>query len=691
MAERAGGYRIGIDVGGTFTDFVLADPATGAIHTFKEPSTPHDPSEAVERGIRAMLEQHAVAAGSIDAIVHGTTLGLNAILQRRGAATVLVVSRGNRDVLELARCRMPSPYDFSLPRDEPLLPRDRVFEVNARCDASGEIIARPQASELDAVAERIRATEAHAAAVTLLNAYLTPSLEDEVAAALRERLPGVHITASTRVWPEMREYERAMLAVMNAYVHPMLDAYYERLEQRLRAIGIDADLYLTASNGGTLSVASARDRPVDTLLSGPASGVVAGCQLAARLGLDGMVSIDMGGTSCDMAVAEGGAPRLTTRAHVGEFPVIAPVVDVSAIGAGGGSVVWVDSQGVLKVGPRSAGADPGPVCYGRGGTEPTVTDCFLVTGLVDADAFLGGRMHLDRAAAERVLAELGRRIGFDGEDAAVRAADAAIRVATAMMGTALYKELAQRGVDPRGLALVAFGGAGPTQASLLADEARLDRIVVPLAPGTFCAYGAMQSEVRRDYVRSLRVRLTAAPAIDAVRASLAEMEAEALAWVSSEGARLAAPVITRSADMRYAGQAYDLAVPLTDADVEADAAALAERFHAEHARVYGFPDRESEVEVMTVRLSVSRALPPVEPATLAPGAGTPQSLGTRALHVRERGVEATVYHRDALHPGHRLTGPAIVEQSDTTVLVLPGWDGTVHAEGALVLTRKRGA
>jgi len=425
---------------------------------------------------------------------------------------------------------------------------------------------------------------------------------------------------------------------------------------------------------------------VDTLLSGPASGVVAACRLVSGLGMSRMVSIDMGGTSCDMAVAEGADPVLTTRAHVGEFPLISPVVDVSAIGAGGGSVVWVDSQGVLKVGPRSAGADPGPVCYGRGGLEPTITDCFLVTGLVDAKAFLGGRMPLDPGAAHAALAALGESMGFAGESAAEQAADAAIRVATAMMSTELYKALAQRGVDPRGLHLVAFGGAGPTQAALLAEEARLDGIVVPLSPGTFCALGAIQSDVRRDYVRSLRVRLAGgAPAMVAVRDALEQMQHEALQWIASEGRHLAEPVLVRSADMRYAGQAYDLRVALPEDLQTIDAAALAERFHAEHARVHGFPDHDSEVEIMNVRLGVSRAMVPVRPPPLASSEHAPRARGRREVRVRGEHFTAQVFAREDLRAGHTLDGPAIVEQPDTTVWVLPRWRARVHTDGTLIL------
>ena len=686
MVDGSIRYRIGVDVGGTFTDFVLVGPEQ-RIDTYKEPSTPDDPSIAVEQGVKALLERNGIAAQDIDVVVHGTTLGLNAVLQRKGAPSVLVVSSGNRDVLELARCRMPSPYNFTLPRDEPLLSRDRVIELDARSAANGEVLRRPDTQELDRVARLIAASGASAAAVALLNAYLNPQFENEVVAELARRLPDVHFTASSAVWPEIREYERSMLAVMNAYVHPMLDQYYQRLEDRLRSLGVNADLYITASNGGTLSVASARARPVDTLLSGPASGVVAACRLSAELGKGALVSIDMGGTSCDMAVAEHEHPRLTTRAHVGEFPIIAPVVDVSAIGAGGGSIVWVDSQGILKVGPSSAGADPGPVCYQRGGVEPTITDCFLVTGLVHPDAFLGGRMRLDIDAASRALGKLGRELGFSATDAAVRTADAAIRVATAMMSTELYKELAQRGVDPRGLNLVAFGGAGPTQAALLAEEARLESIIVPLSPGTFCAYGAMQSDVRRDYVRSLRMSLSAAEStMAAITESFSGMQDEALSWVASEGLNLGRAVVGKSADMRYAGQAYELRVEIDDGVLGAGADALAERFHDEHRNVYGFPDRDSEVEIMTVRISVTRAMPPVSARKLPAASSELKARGRRSVSLRGAEHQAVVFARSDLRPQHTIVGPAIVEQSDTTVWVPPRWQASVHDGGTLILT-----
>ena len=373
--------RIGVDVGGTFTDLVLADTQSGHLVIHKEPSTPAEPAAAVMSGVARLLERAGLTPDRVDIVNHGTTLGLNAIIQRRGARTALVVSEGNRDVLELARSRMPSPYNFSLPKEEPLVSRDMVFEVAARCGPKGEVLMRPDEREIDRLAGELRRARPEAVAVMLLNSYIAPELEFEVAEQLRVRLNGVLVTESAAIWPEIREYERASIATMNAYVSPLLDRYFAALDRGLSERGLSARLYITTSNGGTITAESARSRPVDTLLSGPASGVVAASKLSARLQRKELVTIDMGGTSCDMAVIQAGEPEYTTLTHVGDFPLIAPVVSVSAIGAAGGSIVWVDSQGVLKVGPESAGADPGPACYGRGGARATITDCYLVTGI----------------------------------------------------------------------------------------------------------------------------------------------------------------------------------------------------------------------------------------------------------------------------------------------------------------------
>ena len=395
--------RIGIDVGGTFTDFVLHNRRSGELVRYKEPSVPEDPSRSVELGLPALIERAKVAHADIELIVHGTTLGLNTIIQRKGARLGLVVSKGNRGILEIGRAQLANAFSFALQKEEPLVPRHLVLETRARLAHDGAIVAEPDEAELEAIARRFAAAKVDAITVMLLHSYALPEMESRVAAQLRRHLPDMPITESAQIWPERREYERCLVALINAYVQPLMESYLDRLTARVRALGITGPIYITANNGGTLSIDTARRRPIDTLLSGPASGVVAASITAQTTGQTHLITVDMGGTSADMSVIQAGAPEHTTRTHVGEFPLIVPVVNVSAIGAGGGSIVWVDQQGVLKVGPQSAGASPGPVCYGKGGTEATVTDCYLLAGYIDPAHFLGGRMRLDADASKRAL------------------------------------------------------------------------------------------------------------------------------------------------------------------------------------------------------------------------------------------------------------------------------------------------
>ena len=681
--------RIGIDVGGTFTDFVLANLTTGELTRYKEPSVPGDPSLSVERGLKPLIERAQVAPDEVELIVHGTTLLVNAIIQRQGAKVGMVVGKGHRGVLEIGRARLPNSYDFMIRKEEPLVPRNLIFETSARSAADGSTLQHPAPGELAAIAAACKAQKIEALTVLLLHSYAYPALEAELADGLRRLLPGIPITESARIWPERREFERALVAIMNAYVQPIMDTYLTRLTGRIAALGFRAPLYITASNGGTLSVDTARERPIDTVLSGPASGVVAATQAAAVSGHTKLITIDMGGTSCDVAVTQGGEPEYTTLTHVGDFPLVLPVVNVSAIGAGGGSIVWVDPQGVLKVGPRSAGADPGPVCYGLGGNEPTVTDCYLLIGLLDPNHFLGGRVKLDRAAAERALTAIGGKIGIDGPNAAVEASEAALRVTTAMMSTELYKSLAQRGQDPRDFALMAFGGAGPTHGSLLAEEARLRTVVVPPAPATFCAMGAILADVKRDYVRSHHLMLAdGRPALDALAAAFRELEAEAERWIAHEGDILGKPQFTATADMRYAGQAFDLPVaipePLRRRPAEAK---LAELFHLEHEKIYGFRDLDSAIEITTERMRVTGKIPPIRLPDLgaAPRGGAAPANSRRVFH-RGRFLSVPVYLRRALGRGQTLAGPAIVEQEDCTIWIIPGWSAVVDRIGNLILS-----
>jgi N-methylhydantoinase A/oxoprolinase/acetone carboxylase beta subunit len=831
-SRRPGGARIGIDVGGTFTDLVAAVPERGLVVHHKEPSTPADPSEAVADGLAAILAQAGLRPEEVGGITHGTTIGLNAIIQRRGAHIALVVTEGYRDILEIGRSRMPSSFDLYAGKEEPLVPRDRIVEIAARLGPGGAPVAEPDAAELDRVATALRATGADAAAVVVLHGYTDPAFEERVTSGLRERLPDLPLTASATVWPEVREYERALVACLNAYIQPLMRAYFQRLEQRVRALGVAAPIFISASNGGSVSLRSAAERPIETVLSGPAAGVAAAARLAKEADIGAIVTFDMGGTSSDIAVTVGGSPELATHTTVGGLPLIVPVVAVSAIGAGGGSVVWVDGQGVLKVGPNSTGADPGPVAYGRGGTRPAVTDCYLVTGLIDPATFLGGRMRLDADASAKSLSTLatrldnhpgthpgthsdartdahsdahpdarmdahpdartdsglgarsgvhqsarsdvhlpssterplpGRPLLRDGapppgaevpqgihrpeadapevtrpsetpapedgrfrpagvaeevgrlrpadvaeEDGRLRPADVAeedgpfrpadqadegacrvaagaLRVATAGMATELQKIMAQRGRDPRQFTLVPFGGAGPTHAAMLAEEVGIGHIVVPPTAATFCALGAAGADLRRDFARSLRRRLTPGTAARLTEV-LADLSDQARSWLTEQAVDISSPQLSYSADMRYSGQAYELRVPLDPYHLDVEA--ISEAFHAEHERLYGFRDQHAPIELGTARLGVVGPVPELPSGTVPPGTGGPRPAGRRRVLLAEAWHTADVHHRSSLGEGDAFEGPAIVEQDDTTVVVPPGWAADVDATGNLHLRRK---
>jgi N-methylhydantoinase A len=673
-------YRIGVDVGGTFTDFAMADLEAGTLRFHKEPSVPADPSRAVAAGIAALLRETAAQPGEIGLIAHGTTLALNAIIQERGTKVALIVSRGTRDVMELARGRLPNSYNFRIGREKSLVPRESVFEISARLWADGSAETQLNEAELDAVAAEIGARGFRAAAVMLLNSYRDSTVEEAVAAGLARRQPGLLVSASAALWPELREYERALIAVLNAYVHPLMDAYLDGLIARLAELGVTAPVTITSNAGGTMSVADARARPIDTILSGPSSGVRAASRIGA--GVPHLLTFDMGGTSTDVATVDEGELEFARTSMVGDYPLMLPVVNVSAIGAGGGSMAWLDEQGVLKVGPRSAGADPGPISYGLGGTAPAVTDALLVLGILHPDRFLGGRMRLDAAAASAALAEMAARLALPDAQAA---AAAVIRVAVARMSTELTKFLAQKGADPRDYRLLAYGGAGPTMANILAEEAGLGGVLVPLSPGTFCALGAVLADLRRDLVRPARVRIAdGGDGFARVCALLDDAAAEATRWLDQEGALVVGRGFAVTLDMRYPGQAHDLPIQAGDGGA-LDEAACVEAFHAAHERIYGFREAGSAVEVMNVRLAAIGRLAPVNLPLAAPAAAGP---ATETRVVALEGIGAVPVHpRSAFGPGSVLDGPAIIEQPDTTTLVLPGWRITCDALGSLLLDR----
>ena len=680
------GLRMGIDVGGTFTDFILLDPATGRIDFHKQPSVPSDPAAAITGGIDALIAAGVLDPADLDLVVHGTTIALNAVLQRRGAALGLFVSAGNEDILEIARVRMADSYGFFALPERPLVSRDAVVGLPARLGVDGSVVRAPTEAELDRAAAAMAGKAVDSVAVALLHAPANPAFEAEIAAALGRRLT-VPVTASTQLWAETREYERTTIAAMNGFVGPIMRNYYDRLRENLAARSIAAPVSITTSNGGSVDIDTAYHRPIDSMLSGPASGVVAAIETRRRAGVDHIITFDMGGTSADIAIVEGDVAEMTTRTMIGELPLILPVVAVGAIGAGGGSIVRVDETGFLKVGPASAGAVPGPACFGKGGEAATTTDCYLACGFLDPANFAGGALPLYPERSERALAGLADALGFTGEDGVPRVAAAALKVASSMMATEVRKALARRGSDPADFALLPYGGAGPTHAALLAEEAGIDRILVAARPGTFCAFGAAVADLRRDFVRSVSLLLAGAEddARQSLSATLDELAALAADWTATLGDRAERWSFTVTADLRYPDQAFDLALRLPGFVPGGDVAdQLVEGFHAEHLRLYGFNEPANRVEVRRVVMSAIGHLATVSAGSVAAFA----SMGSTTRRVWFDGgwTEATVIAREAIGDGV-VDGPAIIEQADTTIVVPPGWSAAPAAGGSLMIER----
>ena len=677
-----GRYRLGIDIGGTFTDFSLLDEATGELSGFKSPTVPGDPARGVLDGLRALVTERALDPASIDYLVHGTTIAINTVIQRNGAALGLLATAGFGDVLEIQRLRLASPVNFTATRPAPLIPRYRVGEVTERILADGTVDTALDREELLREATRLVEKEgAEALVVAFINAYRAPAHEAEARKVLAERFPGLPVTCSHEVWPQIREYERTMVAVLSAYVRPRVERYLEHLERELARTGVRVPLYITKSNGGVTTARDARQATAETMLSGPASGVIGAASVCIPAGYRNLITFDMGGTSADIALVRDGQPVYSTDETVGDFPIVMPVVGVSSIGAGGGSIAWLDSVGVLKVGPRSAGADPGPACYGRGGSEPTLSDAFLACGFLNPDNFVGGRLRLHPERAAAALRPLGEALGLDAD----LTAEAVVEVATANMYAAFSNVLARHGLDPRDFCLVAFGGAGPVEACFLAEEFHIPRVVVPPSPGTLCAQGAMTADVKSDYVRTLHRRLSATTG-KLLAAECAELSARARRWLAEEAPAVSASALSYSADLRYVGQAFQIEVPIEPAwleDVTTDR--LRAAFHDLHDRLYAHADRAADVELIDLRATITGRTPKPEMRAVPAGRGPATPAGRRPIHYRRQRHDAAIYHRRDLRARQHLDGPAIVEQEDTTTLVPAGFRATVDGFGNLVI------
>ena len=652
---------LGVDVGGTFTDAVLLD--AGRVHTAKVPTTPGEESAGVMRSIHEVLARAGAAPAAVASFAHGMTVGTNALLEERGARTALIATEGFADLLEIARQDRPQLYRPNAPKPPSLIPPELRFEAAERVGPDG-VLEPLGAGEPERLAALLERSGAESVAICLLFSYLDPGHERRLAAHLRESLPGVHVSASHEVLPRFREFERCSTTAIDAYLSPLLGRYLRRLGEACAEADLPEPLVMQSS-GGVATAAEAARAGAWSVLSGPAGGAV-GAGVLARVSGDGnALGFDMGGTSCDVCVVEEGAVRRTESRRIGGRPIQLPMVDVHTVGAGGGSVGWRDPGGALRVGPRSAGAEPGPACYGRGGTEPTVTDANLVLGHLAADSRLAGGVALDAAAAEAAVDRLGAALGLDR----LRTAAGILAVANQEMVRALRVVTVERGVDPRGFSLLPFGGAGPMHAAAIAAELGIETILCPRAGGVLSAFGLCASERRRDTTRTVMLsgpRLTA----ERVAAVVAEM-------IATTGAGLggAEPRVVYA--MRYAGQAFELAVP---GPVDPDPAELAERFAALHEERYGHRDREGEVVLVDVRLALTLPGPDATPRAAA---GTAPERGSRPVWDGAAWVETPVLRGDP-PAGTEAEGPLVFELPESTLVLPRGWLAHVDEHGTIV-------
>jgi N-methylhydantoinase A len=678
-------WRVGVDSGGTFTDICLFDDSTGQVDVWKVSSTPDDPSRGITQGVEEGLAQVGAKAGEVSYFGHGTTVGTNALIQHRGVKTGLIATDGFRDLLEIGRQKRPDLYDIQADKPETLVTRDMRIGVPERVRHDGAIELPLDEDAAREAVRKLRAADVKAVAVAFLYSFVRAEHEKAVLRILAEEFPEAFACASHEVAPEFREYERLSTVVVNAYLGPVMEGYIKRLAGRLADLGVTAAPHLTQSNGGVISFEAAARLPVRTILSGPSTGVVAAQAVGRVADFPNLITFDMGGTSTDVALLADGQCRLAGEATVHGYPIKAPMLDIHTVGAGGGSIAYVDNGGLLKVGPRSAGADPGPVAYGRGNTEPTVTDANVVLQTLNPTHLLGGRLAIRQDLSRTAIAGLAEKLGLD----LMATAQGILSVVTANMAKAIRVISVQRGHDPRDYTLIAFGGAGPLHAVRLARELEMRQILVPRNPGILCAMGLLLTDLRADFAATRLLTLDADVAAPVI-AAFAELEDRAIRWFDAEDVAMDARRVVRTVDMRYAGQNYEIAVPIASGPIgSVTLKALAADFTAAHRRLYGFAAEGEIVQLVTFRLEAAGL---VAKASFSPrpSAGPDASaavVGYREVWMPEaKGrVICNIYDRTRLDAGNCIAGPAIVEQMDATTVVPPGWSARVEPYLNLIL------
>jgi N-methylhydantoinase A len=673
-------WRIGVDIGGTFIDFCALDGATQQLHSLKVLTTPDDPGREVIDGIDLLHQRHGMKPEDVEAFVHGTTVGINTVIQRRGATLALLTTAGFEDVIELARLRMPDMHGLFCARPDPLVPRDRIFGVGGRILADGSEQTPLDGEAVRRAAEMARAAGAEGMIVAFLNAYRNPAHEQAALALVRQAAPEIFVFAATEIWPVIREYERTTTAILNGYVHPRVAGYLTSLEGALIDRGVAARPMVTKSNGGVMATELGKTACVSMLLSGTASGVMGAAFLARQAGLDNALTLDIGGTSADVALVIGGAPQFGTGEVIGEFPLFIPSVSVTSIGDGGGSIAWVDGFGVLKVGPESAGSTPGPACYGRGGTRATITDAMAVCGYLGHTPLAYSSVSMDRGRAEAAVGVLAAALSMSLQ----ATAEAIIQVAISNMFVEVNKLLGRYGVDANDFSLMPFGGAGPMLGCLLARELGMSRVMIARRPGVVSALGGLIADLKNDFVSSVFLDL-APESVAPIRSVGTLLRARATAWLDGQGYSGTA-ALQFAADMRYRGQSFEIEVLVPESAIfSGDIATIIAAFHRQHRKVYDFADETADVQMVNLRLVIIGATAPPEFPVMKRSQGAPARL--RDVEVWHDGalIPMALYLRDDLLHGHQFAGPCIIAQEDTTICIPHGFMGQVDGWGNLHL------
>ncbi|APT51863.1 hydantoin utilization protein A [Bacillus safensis] len=678
-------YRLGIDIGGTFTDLSLINEATGELTELKTPTVTDDPAQGIINGLN-LLKKRGVDLSNIQYLVHGMTIGLNTLLQRKGADLALFVTEGFQDILSLQRLRLPIPYDFNSRLPEPLIPRKHVYPISERLIHDGTIKKPLHLQQLDDAVQHVISKKLAGIVISFLHSYQNPVHELQAKAYINHHYPQLEVLTSSELWPQMREYERTVMSVVNLYIQPKVKQYLQTLKSRLKEEGVPISPYITQSNGGLMDAESAATSPVKTLFSGPAAGVIGAARIAASASEPNLITFDVGGTSADISIIQNGQPTMAQSNQLSGFPIILPSVAMYSIGAGGGSVAWIDQGGLLKAGPESVGSNPGPASYGKG-EKAALTDAFLICGYLNQERFAGGHLQLQLSAAKKAFQPIADQLNKTVEEAA----DQLIQVAVANMYTELSNVMEQQGFDPRDFSLLAFGGAGPVVANFLAREIHAKNVVVPPSPGTLCALGALTADFIHDAVLSKKICLQDY-SINQLKQDYEKLSRKATDWVSQQNIQhINQTSILLLADARYQGQAFEIELPLSInwLKQEQDIHQLIEAFHKLHQRQYGHRDDQARIEFTHLRVRVIGETPTLPFSPVHESSG--QSLKPneyRRIFIEEKEYKASVYNRDTLSVGSIINGPAVIEQDDTTTLILPNWTGSIDPSGNLVISKE---